>query len=72
MKELYMVNVNCLFCSTPMVKEDVDNAGDNDLIACRNCGRENLKSSLINSTLEKGKEVILEDIQNKINKMFKK
>lgn len=67
----YAVTLKCLFCGATLYSEKETKYSSGDLINCKNCGEKNDYDSLIAVALQKGKESIKKDIQNKLRRMFR-
>lgn len=72
MQENYSITLTCLFCDSPLQKEENQEFQSGDLINCKNCGQDNDYDSLIAIAKEKGIETIKGDLNNEIKKMLKK
>lgn len=72
MQENYSITLTCLFCDSPLQKEEDQEFQSGDLIKCKNCGQDNDYDSLIAIAKEKGIELVKSDVHDEIKKMLKK
>lgn len=71
MEENYIITLTCLFCDSPLQKEETQEFQSGDLINCKNCDQDNDYDSLIAIAKEKGVELVTVDLHDEIKKMFK-
>jgi hypothetical protein len=72
MEENYTITLTCLFCDSPLQKEANQEVQSGDFIKCKNCDQDNDYDSLISIAKEKGLELVKDDLNDEIKKMFKK
>lgn len=74
MKEKLEIKLKCIFCGSTNFELPSDDyhPKEGELIKCGNCGRLNDFTSLRNLTINKGKELVKEELEKEIKRIFKK
>ncbi len=72
MKENFTITLNCIFCDSPLQREDNQEFQSGDMIKCSNCEQENDYDSLIEIAKEQVMELVKNEVESKFKNMFKK
>lgn len=70
----YKVNLKCIFCKGTLFELPFEGYQpvSGDLIRCANCGQSNDYTSIKRTAINKTFDIIQNDVQDEIIKMFKK
>ena len=72
MKRQFSVTVVCLFCGSPLQEEEGKEFESGDMIKCSNCGELNDYDSVVDVAVEKGTEIVADEVMAEVSKTLGK
>ena len=72
MKEQFTVTAVCLFCGSPLQDEEGKEFQSGDMIKCRDCGELSDYDSVVEVAIEKGTEMVADEVTTELSKALGK